>query len=96
MCEKFSDQTTTPSGKKRRGRPPRKRSEVELHNVLTSLLEELGPAEGKYSRTKTKGMMNLMKDWKTEEEEEEEEEEEGEEEEEEEAGEEEETNDSGV
>ena len=64
--------------------------------MLTSLLEELGPAEGKYSRTKTKGMMNLMKDWKTEEEEEEEEEEEGEEEEEEEAGEEEETNDSGV
>lgn len=41
--------------------------------MLTSLLEELGPAEGKYSRTKTKGMMNLMKDWKTEEEEEEEE-----------------------
>lgn len=64
LCERFSDQMATPSGTRRRGRPSRKRSEKELHDVVTSLLTDLGAAEGKYLKARSKGMLNLMKEWK--------------------------------
>lgn len=65
---KFSGSATTPSGKKRRGRPTRKQSEKELHDVLSSLVDELSMSEGKYTKAKIKGMVNLMRDWKAPEE----------------------------
>ena len=65
LCDRFVDQTTTPSGKKRRGRPPRKQTEQILHEQLVALLEELSVSEARYSKARIKGMLNLMNEWKT-------------------------------
>lgn len=65
LCEKFSEQPPTPSRKKSGSRPTRKRCEKELHKVLSELVEELAKSDAKYSRSRVRGMMNLMKDWKS-------------------------------
>ncbi|XP_028414754.1 uncharacterized protein LOC114537843 [Dendronephthya gigantea] len=66
LCEKFSEKPPPPpSRKKSVSRPTRKRCEKELHKVLSELLEELGKSDAKYSRSRVRGMMNLMKDWKS-------------------------------
>ena len=66
LCEKFAEQPPTTSRRKSGGRPPtRKRCEKELHSVLSGLVEDLARNDARYSRAKVKGMINLMRDWKS-------------------------------
>ena len=65
LCEKFAENPPTASRRKSGGRPTRKRCEKDLHQVLCGLLEDLARNDARYSRAKVKGMLNLMKDWKS-------------------------------
>lgn len=65
LCEKFAEKPTTTSRKKSGTGPTRKRCEKQLHKILSELLEDLVKNEVRYSRARVKGMVNLMKDWKS-------------------------------
>ena len=66
LCGKFAEQPPMPSRRKSGGRPPtRKRCEKDLHNVLSGLVEDLARNDARYSRARVKGMLNLMRDWKS-------------------------------
>ncbi|XP_031557162.1 mucin-5AC-like [Actinia tenebrosa] len=64
LAERFAEPPTPPKKRGRRPKvpPPRKRCEIELHETLMALLQELEKYEGAFSRNYTKARIKIMKE----------------------------------
>ncbi|KAL9979823.1 hypothetical protein ACROYT_G017540 [Oculina patagonica] len=64
LCEKFEEPPPPPKkrGRKPKPPPPRKRCEVDLHQTLLALLEELEQYEMSFSRMMSKAKIKIMKE----------------------------------
>lgn len=64
LCEKFDDPPPplTKRGRKPKPPPPRKRCEVDLHQTLIALLEELEKYEMSFGKMMSKAKIKIMKE----------------------------------
>ena len=64
LCDTFDEPPPPPKkrGRKPKAPPPRKRCEVDLHQALSALLEELEKYEASFSKLLSKAKIKIMKE----------------------------------